>query len=109
MYDASSSEINTYIIWYVWTYIASISVVGTAVLYIGGNYKILASLLNCMSEPIALAVSLGILFNNILIKEPVTQNPLMTVYGVIKYAMSPSQRSAFTHTQVRMSFLLVWI
>ena len=65
MYDASSSEINTYIIWYVWTYIASISVVGTAVLYIGGNYKILASLLNCMSEPIALAVSLGILFNNI--------------------------------------------
>jgi peptide/histidine transporter 3/4 len=45
-------------------------------------------------------VSLGILFNNVLIKEPVTQNPFKTVYGVIKYAMkhkSPRLRSAFTY------------
>jgi peptide/histidine transporter 3/4 len=46
-------------------------------------------------------VSLGILFNNVLIKEPVTQNPFKIVYGVIKYAMkhkSPRLRSAFTYT-----------
>ncbi len=97
--DASSSEINTYVIWYSWTYITSVSVVGTAVLYIEGNYNILASLL--VSLNITLAVSLGILFHNALIKEPVTQNPFKTVYGVIKYAIkhkSPRLRSAFTYT-----------
>ena len=97
--DASSSEISSYVIWYSWTYITSISAVGTATLYIGGNYKILASLL--ISLNLTLAVSLGILFNNVLIKEPVTQNPFKTVYGVIKYALkhkSPRLRSAFTYT-----------
>ena len=97
--DASSSEISTYVIWYSWTYITSISAVGTATLYIGGNYKILASLL--ISLNLTLAVSLGILFHNVLIKEPVTQNPFKTVYGVIKYALkhkSPRLRSAFTYT-----------
>ena len=99
LYDASSSEIFAYVIWYSWTYITSISIVSTAVLYIGGNYKILALLLVCLN--ITLAVSLGLLFNNVLIKEPVTQNPFKTVYGVIKYAIkhkTPRQRSAFTYT-----------
>ena len=98
LYDASSSEIKTYVIWYSWTYIASISAVGTAVLYIGDKYKILASLLVCLN--LTLAMSLGILFNSLLIKEPVTQNPFKTVFGVIKYAIkhkSPRQRSAFTY------------
>ena len=99
LYDASSSEINTFVIWYSWTYIASVSVVGTAVLYIDGDYKILASLLVCLN--LSLAVILGILFNNVLIKEPVTQNPFKIVYGVVKYAMkhkTPRLRSAFTYT-----------
>ena len=98
LYDASSSEIKTYVIWYSWTYIASISTVGTCVLYIGDKYNIFASLLVCLN--LTLAVSLGILFNNVLIKEPVTQNPFKIVYGVIKYAIkykSPRQRSAFTY------------
>jgi peptide/histidine transporter 3/4 len=50
---------------------------------------------------LTIAISLGILYNNVLIKEPVTQNPFKIVYGVIKYAMkhkSPRLRSAFTYT-----------
>ena len=71
----------------------------TACLYISEEYKLLVHLLVCLQ--LTLAVSLGILFNKVLIKEPVTQNPFKTVYGVIKYALkhkSPRLRSAFTYT-----------
>ena len=96
--DASSSEIKTFVIWYSWAFYSGIATVSTAILYISEEYNILASLLVCLN--LTLAVSLGILFNNVLIKEPVTQNPFKTVYGVIKYAIkhkSPRQRSAFTY------------
>ena len=68
-------------------------------MYISEEYKLLVPLLVCLK--LTLAVSLGILFHNILIKEPVTQSPFKTVYGVIKYALkhkSPRLRSAFTYT-----------
>ena len=97
--DASSSEIKTFVTWYVWTVLSSTSIVYTAYLYISEEYQLLVSLLVCLK--LTLAVSLGLLFNNVLIKEPVTQNPFKTVYGVIKYAIkhkSPRQRSAFTYT-----------
>ena len=97
--DASSSEIKTFITWYSWTIISSIATVSTACLYISEEYKVLVPLLVCLK--LTLAVSLGILFNKVLIKEPVTQNPFKTVYGVIKYALkhkSPRLRSAFTYT-----------
>ena len=71
----------------------------TACLYISEEYKLLVPLLVCLK--LTLAVSLGILFNKVLIKEPVTQNPFKTVYGVLKYALkhkSPRLRSAFTYT-----------
>ena len=98
--DASSSEIKTFITWYSWALISSIATVSTAVLYISEEYKLFVSLLVCLN--LTLAVTLGILFNNVLIKEPVTQNPFRTVYGVIKYAIkhkSPRQRSAFTYCE----------
>jgi peptide/histidine transporter 3/4 len=97
--DASSSEIKTFITWYSWTLVSSVATVSTACLYIGEEYRLLVHLLVCLK--LTLAVSLGILFNNVLIKEPVTQNPFKIVYGVIKYAMkhkSPRLRSAFTYT-----------
>ena len=97
--DASSTEIKTFITWYSWTFISSIATVITACLYISEEYKPLVPLLVCLK--LTLAVSLGILFNKVLIKEPVTQNPFKTVYGVIKYALkhkSPRLRSAFTYT-----------
>ena len=97
--DASSSEIKTFVTWYSWTIMSGRATVSTACLYISEEYKLLASLLVCLQ--LTLAVSLGILFNKVLIKEPVTQNPFKTVYGVIKYALkhkSPRLRSAFTYT-----------
>ena len=97
--DASSTEIKTFVTWYSWTIVSSIATVSTACLYISEEYKLLVHLLVCLK--LTLAVSLGILFNKVLIKEPVTQNPFKTVYGVIKYALkhkSPRLRSAFTYT-----------
>ena len=97
--DASSTEIKTFVTWYSWTLISSIATMSTACLYISKKYKLLVPLLICLK--LTLAVSLGILFNKVLIKEPVTQNPFKTVYGVIKYALkhkSPTLRSAFTYT-----------
>ena len=97
--DASSTEIKTFVTWYSWTLISSAATVSTACLYISEEYKLLVPLLVCLK--LTLAVSLGILFNKVLIKEPVTQNPFKTVYGVIKYALkhkSPRLRSAFTYT-----------
>ena len=69
--DALLSEIKTFIIWYLWTVISSIATVSTAYLYISKEYRLLISLL--MSLKLTLAMTLGILFNNVLIKEPVTQ------------------------------------
>ena len=68
-------------------------------MYISEEYRLLVPLLVCLK--LTLAVSLGILFNKVLIKEPVTRNSFKTVYGVIKYALkhkSPRLRSAFTYT-----------
>ena len=53
--DASSSEIKTFVIWYMWTYISSIATVSTASLYISEEYSLLVSLL--ISVKLTLAVS----------------------------------------------------
>ena len=48
---------------------------------------------------LTVAVSLNLIFKNVLIIEPVTRNPFKLVYDVIKYAVknkSPRLRSAFT-------------
>ena len=45
--DASSSEIKTFVIWYMWTFISSIATVSTASLYISEEYSLLVSLLIC--------------------------------------------------------------
>ena len=99
-YDASSNEIKTFVIWYSWACISSTGLVGTATFFISDEYKLLASLLVCFN--LTIAVSSEILFNNVLIKEPVTPNPFKMVYEVIKYALkhkSPRQRSAFTYCE----------
>ena len=48
---------------------------------------------------------MSFLLNNILIKEPVVQNPYMLVYKVIKYALQnkhPQRRSAFTYCEDKL-------
>ena len=86
-------EIASFVTWYSWAYIGSTLTVSFTLSCTSADYKLLGPLLVCVN--LSLAVSL-----NVLIKEPVTQNPLKLVYKVIKYAVKnkhPRQRSAFTY------------
>ena len=97
LYDAASSEIKTFVMWYTWGFLSSRLIVDTISMYASDKFKILASLLMCLN--LTVAVSLNLLFRNVLIIEPVTRNPFKLVYNVIKYAVknkSPRLRSAFT-------------
>ena len=98
--DASSSEILTFIVWFAWAFIGSIAAVVTVVVYTSEELKILSTLLVCINLTIAL--SLNLLFKNVLIVEPTTQNPFKLIYSVVKYAIKnkyPRQRSAFTYCE----------
>ena len=51
---------------------------------------------------LAIVLSLSFTLDNILVKEPITQNPFKLVYSVIKYAIKnkhPRCRSAFTYCE----------
>ena len=97
LYDASSDEIASFILWYVYTYHSS----GFIVYFIFGcvpkQYWIVGYLMLCIYLSIALCSML--MFNHWLVKEPVTQNPFKLVYRVVRYAIKhkhPECRSAFT-------------
>ena len=97
LYDASSIEIQAFIVWLTWGILSSRWIVDTIVSYASDNFKILASLLLCLN--LTVAVSLTLVFKNVFIIEPVTINPFKLVYGVMKYAIKnkhPRVRSAFT-------------
>lgn len=64
------------------------------------RYKLLPSFLICCS--VTLALTLKLLFTDILIKEPKTHNPCKLAYQVISYAVKhkyPRQRSVFTYCE----------
>ena len=97
LYDASSSEIKTFVMWYSWAILNSDLIADTISMYASDKFKILASLLMCLN--LTVAVSLNLILKNVLIIEPATRNPFKLVYDVIKYAVknkSPRLRSAFT-------------
>ena len=86
--DASSTEFKAFVAWYTWTYI-----VGNVVLYFiltCVETKLAAPLMICCNLTIAL--TLNLVFKNVLIKEPTTQNPFKLVYRVVTYA--------FKHTSI---------
>ena len=100
LHDASSDEISSLILWYVWTYYSS----GFSISFILGclpqQYWIIGNLLMCTY--LSMALSSMLLFNRWLVKEPVTQNPFKLVYNVIRYAIKhkhPECRSAFTYCE----------
>ena len=97
LYDAASSEIKTFVMWYTWGIVSSRSIADTISMYASDKFKILASLLMCLN--LTVAVSLNMIFKIVLVIEPVTRNPFKLVYDVIKYAVKnkhPRLRSAFT-------------
>ena len=97
--DASSSDICSYISWYIW---------------IGALARVLAAVTqNCFYDPYNLVIGFFILpllgtavivsdlcFNKWLVKEPAVRNPFKIIFQVLRYAMKnkyPRLRSAFTY------------
>ncbi len=98
--DASTDEITAFIIWYVWTAICGSLAYLFVNEYLSKEYQLIVPLLECVC--LSIVVSLCDLFHNVLLKEPVTQNPFQLVYKVIRYAINnkhPICRSAFTYCE----------
>ena len=98
--DASTTEITAFISWIMWTYMSGGIVIDFAYTCIDQKYHIIGKLYACICLTMVLVLSF--LSNNVLIKEPVTQNPFKLVYRVIKFAIKtkhPRSRSAFTYCE----------
>ena len=100
LHDASSTEITSFIIWYIWTLYGSGIVMDFISDCFNEEYKIFGLLY--VSFNLTLALALLLLCNDCLIKEPVVHNPFKLIYRVIKYAIKnkhPRLRSAFTYCE----------
>ena len=98
--DASTTEITSFIVWYVSTLISAGFLVEFNIFSLNEQNKLFVSLLICMS--LTLALILIFHCNHWLIKEPATQSPLKLIYKVIKFAVitkHPPCRSAFTYCE----------
>ena len=100
LHDASTNEIKSFIVWYVWTTNGQ----GILMYYIFActreKHSVFRLLFVCAN--LSLATVLLFTCNYCLIKEPIQQNPLKLVYKVIRYAIRnkyPRQRSAFTYCE----------
>ena len=100
LYDASTNEITSFILWYVWTFYGDGFMVFFVIDCLPKQYWIALDLIMCVYLSIALSSML--VFNHWLVKEPVTQNPFKLVYSVVRYAIKhkhPECRSAFTYCE----------
>ena len=98
LHDASTSEIQTFISWYVWSYLSGGIALELATTCMPKEYHIFGKLL--ITASLTIVLCLALIFDNILVKEPITQNPFKLVYEVIKFAIQnkhPRCRSAFTY------------
>ena len=104
MVGASSEEISSFIHWFVWamcTGIASGYFVVNSLHCTGmeDDKAILVSMLFAVAVS-SQALCFDFFCRNWLVIEPVSQNPLKSIYSVLKYAAShkhPAQRSALTY------------
>ena len=100
LFDASSSDISSYIDWFSWTlYLATIIILfsQTCSGRCFDSTKVTFFIVPLFS---VLALSVDLLANGWLLKEPVTHNPLKLIYQVLRYAVKnkyPRMRSAFTY------------
>ena len=101
--DASTSEITSFISWYIWCICSSqciIESVQRGFDCIQYRPQLFGMLVVCVQ--LSIALSLTFLLNHWLIQEPVTQNPFKLVFKVLKYAIKykqPRLRSAFTYCE----------
>ena len=97
LHDASTTEIKSFIVWYVNSLITTGFVVQFNILCLN---KLYLSLLICVC--LTLALLLLISFNKLLIKEPPPKYSFKLIYKVIKFAIVtkyPRCRSAFTYCE----------
>ena len=98
--DASTTEITAFISWFLWTYMSGGIVISFAYTCIDQKYHIIGKLYACIC--LTMVLILSFLSNDVLIKEPVTQNPFKLVYKVVQFAIKnkyPRCRSAFTYCE----------
>ena len=103
MLGASSEEISAFIHWFVW---AMYTGIGSSYIVnflpctdVGDDQTILVSMLFTVAVS-SITLCLDFICRNWLVIEPVTQNPLKSVYSVLKYAAThkhPARRSALTY------------
>ena len=100
LHDASTEEIQTFISWYVWSYVSGGMIIEITASCIPEDLSFIRPLLNVVSLTIVLTLSFTL--DKVLVKEPVNQNPFKLVYKVIKFAIKhkhPRCRSAFTYCE----------
>ena len=101
--DASTSEITSFISWYIWCAYSSYLAVDLTIKGLDcaqRDTQLFEILIICVLLSAALTSTL--LFSHWLVKEPVTQNPFKMVYNVVRYAIKhkqPTHRSAFTYCE----------
>ena len=98
--DASSTDIVSFSNWCAWVWNIGILIGALALsqICICQRYTAVAKLL--LPACTTLSLCLDYNFNHLLIKEPVSDNPLKLIYRVMHYAWKnkyPRQRSAFTY------------
>ena len=95
--DASSCEIMLFLRWFAWLwYLSGVTALSLSCLcpvYESLRYLVFAALVTA-------ATASDLLFNHWLVKESVSNNPLVTIFQVLRYAIKnkyPRERSAFTY------------
>ena len=103
LHDASTSEITSFISWYIWCAYSSYFAIDSTIKGLDcaqRDSQLFGILMICVL--LSAALSFTLLFNHWLVKEPVTQNPFKLVYNVVRYAIKykhPRYRSAFTYCE----------
>jgi peptide/histidine transporter 3/4 len=96
LHDAPSTEIVSFIVWYLWTFTFGLTF---GVVFSSSFYgSVLATFFTSCS--VSLALCLDSCFSHWLVKEPVRRNPFKIFLGILCYAVRnkyPCQRSAFTY------------
>ena len=100
LHDASTTEITSFVVWYVWTVLSGGIALDVISACLSMKYMAIRPLLLCVN--LTLALSSLLCCNHWLIKEPVKHNSFKLIYQVIKYAIRNKyarQRSAFTYCE----------
>ena len=99
--DASTIEITSFIVWYIWTTVSACFVMDFGFTCLSEEQNNIIMQL-FVSFNLTLALLLLLRYNYWLLKEPVKENPFRLIYKVIKYTVKhkhPRLRSAFTYCE----------